>query len=166
MGRVTPPTTAPFLPDEAQFITINNSYREAYNAGAHEMAKGAARPVRGRKLCEMFRSGLRVKDWSGTVEKLSSNGDGKGVLSISLAHGISVKTWNNSFSDTGDHTLLEPGSDIYSKAVALQKGQSVPFSGSFIHDAGVDCLRESSMTMDGSMTKPEYVFLFTDIVPN
>jgi hypothetical protein len=162
-----PFTTAPPLPDEAQFVEINKASRDAYKTAGNDMAKGATRPDRGRKLCQMFGSGFRVKDWTGTIKTLSSNGDGKGVLSISLGNEIFVKTWNNSFSDIGSDTLLEPGSEVYSKAVALQKGQSVRFSGSFIRKVdSVDCISEGSMTMNGSMTEPEYVFRFTDLLPN
>ena len=157
---ISPP---PPLPDEAQFVEINRRFRDAYKAADNDLARGAARPNRGRKLCQMFESGFEVEDWTGTVETLSSNGDGKGVLSISLGDEISVKTWNNALSDVGSDTLLEPRSLIHLTAMTLRKGQTVHFSGSFIHRATVDCIVEASMTLYGSMTRPEFIFKFSEI---
>lgn len=58
--------------------------REAYRAGANDMAKGAARPARAQEICAALRSPIAT-DWVGAVERLSSNNDGKGVLAVSLA---------------------------------------------------------------------------------
>ena len=107
---------------------------------------------------------MDVTQWVGTVSKLSSNGDGKGVMSIKVGKDIYVETWNNEVSDIGDQTLIEPGSALYRKAITLSVGQRVAFSGTFM-SSDVDCVREKSLTLDGSMTEPAYTFRFYDLVP-
>jgi hypothetical protein len=103
-----------------------------------------------------------IEKWTGTVETLSSNGDGFGVLSIKIDGDVSVKTWNNSISDVGDHTLIDPNSSVFRKATSLKVGQKVVFSGAFIPSA-TDCFREGSMTLGGSLRSPEFIFRFSDI---
>jgi hypothetical protein len=154
-------TQIPIPDDQARFIAANDAGRTAYKAGANDMAKGAARPYRAQSLCRGAQI-RNVQNWVGKVATLSSNGDGKGVLSVMIGNDVQVKTWNNSMSDIGDQTLIEPTSALFRKAVSLQVGQVVTFSGSFI-PSQTDCVRESSMTLDGSMTRPEYIFKFLDI---
>jgi hypothetical protein len=100
----------------------------------------------------------------GWVEPLeSATPDGRLPANFKF-EGASVKTWNNSLSDIGDHTLLEPGSAPHTQAVDLRPGQSVEFSGTFL--AGdKDCFRESSITQRGSMSEPEWIFRFQTITP-
>jgi len=154
-------TQIPIPDDQARFIAANDAGRAAYKAGANDMAKGAARPYRAQSLCRPAQI-RNVQNWVGKVATLSSNGDGKGVLSVMIGNDVHVKTWNNSLSDIGDQTLIEPTSALFRKAVSLHVGQVIAFSGSFIPNQ-TDCVRESSMTLDGSMTRPEYIFRFLDV---
>jgi hypothetical protein len=95
------------------------------------------------------------------------NGEGKGVIVIDLGNNIWIKTWNNSISDTFDHTLIEPDSVVYQQAVKLKESEPVRFSGNLISDHnGADCFRESSLSLRGSMTEPEFVFKFSDLSSN
>lgn len=156
---------APALPSQQRtFVAAVETGRNAYVVGGNDMAKGAARPMRARAICSSLGSGLSVDDWIGTVNALSSNGDGKGVLEIAIGRNIFVKTWNNALSDIADTTLLEPDSSIYRQAVSLAVGQRVSFSGTF-RDSATDCVKEASLTLDGSLTEPEFIFRFSRVVP-
>ena len=134
----------------------------AYIAGATEMAQEAARPARAKAICAAIKT-PQVSGWVGEVETLSSNSDGLGVLAIRIAKGVLVKTWNNAISDTSNKTLIDPESAVFKKAVILKKGQLVKFAGQFIRD-DTDCFREGSLSLKGSLTQPEYIFRFADIV--
>ena len=94
------------------------------------MAQGAARPGRAKEICGVLKD-TRVDKWIGEVGTLSSNSDGLGVLSIQIAEGISIMTWNNTLSDADYRTLISPGSELFKQAVKLAKGQRVTFSGQF-----------------------------------
>jgi hypothetical protein len=58
--------------------------------------------------------------------------------------------------------LLDPESDVFKAASMLNKGQRVRFSGSFFRNR-IDCVKEKSLTLSGSMDDPEYLFRFAEI---
>ena len=156
------PSLDSLMPESQRaFMNAVRKGQEAYKAGQNDMAKGASRPMRAREVCGALRSG-RADGWIGTVYSLSSNGDGKGVLTIYLGDNIYVKTWNNAMSDISDRTLIEPDTQLFSKASALREKQAVAFSGAFSKDS-TDCFRESSMTISGSMTEPEFIMRFSQV---
>jgi hypothetical protein len=149
---------------QRQFVDMIDNFAARYRQTPNEMAQGALRPQRANAICSLMGRDTSVRAWIGKVKKMSSNNEGKGVLEISISPSASVKTWNNSLSDIGDHTLLEPGSAPHTEAVDLRPGQSVEFSGTFL--AGdKDCFRESSITQRGSMSEPEWIFRFQTITP-
>lgn len=97
-----------------------------------------------------------------------ANGDGKGVLEIEIAPDAYVKTWNNAFSDTFDKTLFDPSNPVFAAASQLANGQSVVFSGTFLKASGSssgECVNESSITLDGKIKEPEFIFRFSAIAP-
>lgn len=149
--------------DQAALLAAIAEARSAYRSAANDMARGATRPQRGAAICKALRS-RQVQDWTGVVSKLSSNGEGKGVLTIRIGDDVWAGTWNNAFSDIGSDTLIAPGSPVMNSAMRLSEGQWVRFSGTFLQD-DTDCVREQSMTMDGSMRRPEFVFRFSSIEP-
>jgi hypothetical protein len=149
---------------ETLLIAAVERARAAYAAGANDMAKGAARPARAKEICAILKDNLYVINWPGKVEKLSSNSDGFGVLAIQIDNGMSIKTWNNALSDIQDETLIDPSSAIFQQAVLLKEGQKVTFGGRFI-PSKTDCIREGSLTLEGSLTKPEFIFRFSNIAP-
>jgi hypothetical protein len=153
----------PTMPEpEKLLIAAVEKARAAYAAGANEMAKGAAWPARAKEICAAFKD-LRVGNWLGEVETLSSNSDGLGVLSIQIAT-ISIKTWNIALADVEDRTLIDPDSAVFKRAVVLRKGQRVTFGGQFFRNP-TDCIREGSLTLKGSLTEPEFIFRFSDLAP-
>lgn len=155
-----PPPPAIVLPGEQfRFVAAVESARTNYrqNSG-NDMLRGATRPERARALCANGQ--LRTaRDWIGSITTLSTNGEGRGVLAIEIASGVTLKTWNNALSDIGSETLLDPLSVVFRTAAAMRVGDRVRFSGQFLPDR-TDCVRESSLTMDGSMRSPEFIFRF------
>ena len=144
---------------EAQFISAIGEARAAYDNAANGMLKGATRPARGRKLCEILLT-HEVKDWTGEVYRLSSNNDGHGIVTVKIARNVYVETYNNDFSDRSFGTLIKLGSPIYQEISQLNVGQRVRFSGTFFEDS-IDCLKETSLSVDGAMTEPEFLIKFT-----
>lgn len=149
--------------EQAEVIGAVMTARRQYAQGANEMAKGAARPARGAAICAALRS-HSVDSWVGRISNLSSNSDGKGVLAIEIGPNIRLKTWNNSLSDMSDQTLIDPKSSIFRDASALQVGRAVYLSGYLIQDAN-DCIKESSMSLAGSIREPEFIMRFRSIRP-
>jgi hypothetical protein len=149
--------------DQKQFIEIIERFHRAYTQADSDITKDAARLQRAKAICAAIRTPV-VQNWTGTVLKVSSNREGKGVLELTLSTHMRVTTWNDSIADVGDHTLIDPKSPLFDQTVLLKKNQQVLFSGSFIPDP-MDCFREISMTLSDSMDQPEFLFRFSDIAP-
>jgi len=64
------------------------------------------------------------------------------------------------------HSQAAPSSGVTSyytqKVVSLSRDQHILFSGSFF-PSDADCVQETSLTQEGSMTDPEFLFHFTDV---
>ncbi len=166
VGRFTPATVVQQPRDirpaeQRRFTETIAAHTELFNVAANDMAKGASRPTRAGALCAALPS-AQISNWIGRVETLSSNSDGFGVLGIEIAPDVVLKTWNNSFSDAGERTLLQPDGRVFLAASALSKGRLVRFSGTLFRSSA-DCFHDPSMTQYGSMTNPEFVFRFSDI---
>ena len=144
--------------DQSALIRVVSEARAKYKSAANDMAKGAARVDRKQAICAAI-SGVVARNWKGKIATLSSNNDGRGVLSIQIGPQVYVHTWNNALSDYGDHTLIDPSSSLYSAAMKMSVGTIVHFDGTFI-TSNEDCLKDTSITMDGSMTQPEFLFRF------
>jgi hypothetical protein len=125
------------------------------------MQRGGIKANRDEAICRILPS-AGVGGWIGRVTKIDSNSDGKGVMNVSIAKGVSVKTWNNAISDTGDDTLIVPRTRLFQMASSLRIGQQVLFSGSFIGDRN-DCIKEASLSLRGKIEDPEFIFRFADV---
>lgn len=147
---------------QTKFHAVITEYAKAYEAAANDMAAGAQRQRRAKAICAILGKKPSVKRWTGFITRLSSNGDGLGVLSIGSSKGITIKTWNNALSDSSDNTLISADSPVMDVAMNLAVGQAVEFSGTFVRDKA-DCIREGSLTQDGSMREPEFIMKFSSL---
>jgi len=160
---VVPPETKNDTNEEGFLDAIRAAIKQ-YDGGQNEMETGAAGPVLAKALCVVLPPSRRVQNWVGTVYKLTTNGDGKGVVSIKIDDDVYVQTWNNALSDIGSDTLIDPGSVLFSQAVKLRVGEKVHFNGQFL-PSETDCVREQSMTLRGSIKEPEFSMRFESISP-
>lgn len=134
---------------------------ETYTGGGSDLQKGAARPTRAKEICKAVKS-RRAENWVGKLKTLTTNGDGWGVLVVSITPQITVGTMLNSWADVKDKTLINPKSSVYTAAAKLKEGDTVSFSGVFAK-GDADCFGEKSLTMSGAMMRPEFVLKFTSI---
>jgi RNA polymerase subunit RPABC4/transcription elongation factor Spt4 len=149
--------------DEVALLAAVAVARQQYDAGANDMAKGAARPARAQALCAVI-GNRTAHDWVGKVVTLNTNGDGKGVFGVEIADDTTLATWNNDFSDVGYHTLIEPSSPLFGETIALHTNQVVRFSGTF-SPSETDCIQEQSVTLYGSLSSPKFVFRLSSVMP-
>jgi len=153
----------PEIPNaEAGLISLSEQIREQYASAKNELQKSVLRDQRKNQLANL---GLtRVSNWVGTISKLDTNSDGKGMLVIKLSPKLTLATWNNDFSDMQDDTLIEKGTKVYSSLINMSVGQKVMFSGTFF-PSEQDAVKEKSMTINGSLSEPEFLFRFDSIKP-
>ena len=106
-----------------------------------------------------------VNNWEGKIKKITTNNQGKGILSVIIDNGIFIETWNNAISDYWDQTLIETDSKVYTQLLELNEGDSILFSGNFIESSSA-CFGTQNFTNRSSISKPEFTFMFTNILKN
>lgn len=156
-----PAEKLPIPSDQARFERAVLSARTSYNSAANELAAGGIRNSRRQAICDAVIN-QQASDWVGRIETLTSNGDGKGVVSLSMTQYMHVATWNNNLSDIRDQTLIDPTSSMFKELAALKVGDLVKFSGHF-SSSNTDCVGEQSVTLRGSMTDPAFTMRFSSI---
>lgn len=153
-----------YIPSEqSEFVRIIENARAAYNAAQNDMAKGGIRSERKQAICNLLKSGYK-ENWIGSINELSSNSEGKGVLSVSIGEKITLETWNNALSDFSAQTLIDPHSELFKTVSKLQEGDEIVFSGHFFAGDN-DCIEEQSFTLNGSLKTPSFTFQFVKVMP-
>lgn len=152
--------------DEAAVIHAAEAAMEQYRAGRSDVARGASRPSRAQAICSVLPN-RRAIWWLGTVHGMSTNIAGMGVLSIDVAPSIAVETNDNAYYDDLENfsTLIDPHSDLFATVSRLHKGDRVRFSGTF-PSSEEDCIRESGLTLEESVTKPAFTIRFDRVAAN
>ncbi|MGE4259256.1 hypothetical protein [Shewanella sp.] len=157
-------TLESYMPKEQiEFIKMINAYKAGFNNTKNELQESILRDKRKNALSELFRK-LSVNSWVGTITDLSTDTDGNASLTIKIADNIAIKTWNNSFSDQDYGSMVSKNSYVFNNLFNLSEGDKVVFSGRF-YKSDRDGIDESSLTIAGSMTDPEFIFKFKDVRP-
>lgn len=152
--------------DQAGFIRVIQKSRDQFDAAKNDLQRSAARKSRKQDLAAAMPS-LSAHDWIGTVADLTTNSEGKAVLSLNLEHAqwIKVETWNNAISDVVHGTLIAMDSGLYKSLADLSEGDRVRFTGEFFRAVeDIDFLQEGSLTEQGSMQEPAFLFRFKSVV--
>ncbi|MCK9453506.1 MAG: hypothetical protein M0Q90_17575, partial [Bacteroidales bacterium] len=149
--------------EQEQFINAIENYVNSFRAAKNELQQYALRDQRKNELAKLMH-GRSVSSWVGTISQLGTNTEGKAHLSIRVSPDIEIKTWNNALSDINSNTLIPKGSELYSSLFNLSRGQKVQFSGSFF-SSEADYIEEISLTIQGSMRYPEFLFKFKSVKP-
>ena len=151
--------------DQVQFINVVESFYEPYRSAPNELKKSALRADRRSAIGKLRYPTKEVSDWIGTLQEMGTNSDGEAHIAIKLegSRNIIIKTWNNSFSDLADGTLIKNGSELYNRIADLSRGKKVRFSGFLLPDTQRDQIRESSLTERGSMLDPAFLMRFQDV---
>lgn len=146
---------------QAGFVEAVVTHRETFRQARNEVVESASRDGRAVSLSKVVPE-RQVVGWVGTVAALETNTEGKGILSVEVADDVFITTWNNALSDMGSGTLIDKSSAVYRTMMDLQHGDRVSFSGKFM-PSRLDHLEETSLTIHGSMTEPEYLFRFASL---
>ena len=153
-------TTKVLKPEnEIRFIGVVEKYAKSFRTTKNELQQSTLRDHRKQELSKI---NTKVVSWVGTINQLSTNSEGKAILSVRISPYTEIKTWNNALSGIMANTLIEKGTSLYKVLTTLSTGQKVKFSGSFFPSAD-DFIEETSMTIQGSMQNPEFLFKFESI---
>jgi hypothetical protein len=153
---------------EQDVVNIVQQYVQSYDNAANDMVKGSIHRQRGIALCKAL-GRSHVVNWIGKISTLDSDSRGNGVLAIEVSNRITLLTNNNDMSEDmnkigsqGGTTMIPAGSPLFQAVSAMQVGEMVKFSGDFFTSSD-DCVEEMSLTTDGGMDNPEFLFRFTGV---
>lgn len=149
------------LSQQQRFVALVEDARTKAEDAENDFQRRLPLTNRNKSICKLLKS-KTVSGWSGTVETLDTNGDGLGVLTIKIADGVEVSTWNNALSDFQDHTLIKTDSPVFTTMATLSEGDRVTFGGSFVRDSD-ECISEQSITDDGSTETPTFTMRFSKL---
>ncbi len=153
--------TAP--PDQERLLAIVANYGQQHRTAPNAMAAGGLRPQRAKEICAVFQAKHgTVSGWVSTIERLDSTASGRGVLTVRLNAIVALQTWGLEMSDSTDRTLIPSGSALFQRVAGMRVGQRVRVSGSFLPSRD-DCLKETSVTVDGAMRAPHFLFRFSQV---
>ncbi|MDL2260013.1 hypothetical protein LJB99_03995 [Deltaproteobacteria bacterium OttesenSCG-928-K17] len=147
--------------DQQRFVETVVSFKKDFRDAKNELQQSSARTKRRQGLADLG-LGMSVNDWVGTIRNLETTSEGNAAVSIAIGSDIEIQTWNNEISDIGAGTLISQDTALYDALAQLSRGQKVKFSGSFLR-SDEDYYEETSLTIDGSMTQPEFLFKFSDV---
>lgn len=121
------------------------------------------RATRAEALCAALKDGP-PRRWVGTISQVGQNEDKLGTLTIEIAPGVSVKTWNTAPADAGYGTLLDPKSIFFQAADVFGRGQQVVFSGTFF-PSPLDCVSLANLNPASALREPAFILKFEDLRP-
>lgn len=144
------------------FLAVVTDYQARFRSASNELQQSSLRDERSAALLKALGGRLTIEGWSGTLRKLETNTEGKAIVTVRLAPNVDLKTWNNALSDAMHETMIAKGTPLYATLMHMSVGDPVMVSGSFVQ-SDQDGVWETSMTIDGSMTAPEFLFHFSTI---
>ena len=116
---------------------------------------------RDKQLCALL-TGNKAVNWTGTINNVGANGEGKAYVDIEIADRVRMQTWNNAFSDIGDNTLIPTSSKFFNDLVAMGKGDLVTFSATFLKGSS-SCLKKGNLTEVFYGLSPEFIVRFSNV---
>jgi len=152
-------------PNQQKFIDVVESFEQPYrDAGDNQLKQSRERKNRKKKIKETLKK-LSFNNWIAKVDNIATTGDGDGYISLDLYKSdFQISTSNNALSDycCDGGTLIKDGTKVYDQMIELKDGDLVSVSGSFFQ-ADDDYIHEQSVTIDGSMTDPEFTIKISSI---
>ena len=150
--------------DQAAFVKIVEEAKGTIDAAETDLQESVALRARDKQLCALL-TGNKATNWTGIVNNVGANGEGKAYVCIEIADKVKVMTWNNSFSDISDDTLIPTSSKFFDKLVAMKKGDLVTFSATLLKSNN-SCLKKGNLTEFFYGQRPEFIARFSDVTKN
>jgi len=146
----------PYTDFQLSFMRVIKDYSQKYKAAENELQKSSLVTERHKAFNKLKGDPKKIKDWYGVIEKMGTNGEGKAYIVLNLSPNlITFSTWNNSFSDINDKTLIPQTSPVFKSLSKMKVGNVVKFSGRL--------KAPKNMTEAGKMQEPDFLFIFKSI---
>ena len=146
---------------EAAFIKTIEDGKVELDKASTDLQQSVVLRNRDKALCRILSSN-RATNWTGVITNVGANGEGKAYVEIEIAKDITIKTWNNAFSDISDNTLIPTSASFFNNLVSMKDGDLVTFSAKFLQGKN-SCLKRANLTEIFYGFSPEFIVKFTDV---
>ncbi|HHQ6593962.1 TPA: hypothetical protein ACSTLU_000166 [Serratia fonticola] len=137
--------------------SVKKSQIEAANA-KNDMQRSTIKSNRDSGICESLNN-IKVSNWNGKVDSIYAGRDGVGILYVEIAPKILLVSRDMLGKAKAS---IPKNTKLYDAVSNMSPGDAVTFSGEFIPDGGV-CADEASITLEGGLSEPNFIFRFTDV---
>jgi hypothetical protein len=144
-------------PRERELIDTLMAARKAYQT-SHSLspAKDARIDMQIRVISYMRQSQVAT-DWIGTVKSRGITPEGNAWVSIEIADGITVSTWQTERDDQDSATMFRPHAKLFAAAQAAKIAAPIIFSGTIL---------KSVLANDDEMVvHPQFIARFSALKP-
>ena len=148
--------------EQRQFEDLICSTKWEYLEEQNEILKAKVIQKRENGIKTVLRGSLAFTNWTGVITEIDVLSTDKVALTVSIGCKIKLKTWNNTFSDLFDGTLIDLDSKVGDSLSKLFIGNKVKVAGSFVPGLNT-YIKEISLTNYGQMREPEYLVHFREI---
>jgi hypothetical protein len=150
-----------YPPSQLKFVKVIEEARNKIDAAETDLQESVALRKRDKDLCAIL-GNYTATNWTGVIDSVGANGEGKAHVEIKIADNVKIKTWSNAFSDLGDNTLIPSSSKFFDNLVALKDGDPVTFSATFLRGDNF-CLKKANLTQTFYAIDPGFIVRFTNI---
>jgi len=142
---------------ERELIDILMWARKAYqNSHSPSPAKDARMDMQIRVISFMRQSQVAT-DWVGTVKSRGITPDGDAWISIEIADGITISTWQSEREDADSATMFRPHAKLFAAAQSAKIASPIIFSGTI--------LKSVLATDEEMVTHPQFIARFSSLKP-
>jgi hypothetical protein len=142
---------------EHDLIDILMDARKQYKA-SHSASPAAETRVNMQiRVIGYMRQSQIATNWIGTVKSRGLTTNGNAWITIEIADGITIGTWENERDDGDSATLFRPHAKLFAPAQAAKLGTTIIFSGTII---------KSVLASDDEMVQqPRFIARFSELKP-
>ena len=140
---------------ERELIDILMSARKSYQTSRSPSPAKDARMDLQIRVISFMRQSQVATDWVGTVKSRGITPDGNAWISIELADGITVSTWQGEREDSDSSTMFRPHAKLFVASQSAKIASPIIFSGTI--------LKSVLATDDEMVTHPQFIARFTSL---
>lgn len=144
------------LVDQRRLAETIAKAKLSYKAASTEIQRTSVRIGRKQEICAFGTP--EVRNWYGRVVDVKSENDGSAGLIVDVK-GFRLRQVATLFSSGN---FIKPDHPLYRTYLTLKPGDLVAFHGHF-QTGDKDCFREMSVTENGAMIGPDFVFDFSEV---
>jgi hypothetical protein len=142
---------------ERDLIDILTSARKGYQASHSPSPAKDARIDMQIRVISYMRQSQVATDWIGTVKSRGITPEGNAWVSIEIADGITVSTWQTERDDQDSATMFRPHAKLFAPAQAAKIAAPIIFSGTIL---------KSVLANDDEMVMhPQFIARFNVLKP-